>query len=201
MTDRPAGPAAGAAPRRFSWHRLVVVLHRDIGYLAAGLTIIYAISGVAVNHVHHWNPSYRIERVERTFPPIAPDAGRDAIVAHVRAALGVTGAFKDAFRPSPGRVQLFYEGTTVDADIVAGRATLEQADERPVLRDANFLHLNHPKGVWTIVADVYAAALAFLAVTGMFVLRGRKGLAGRGKWLVGIGVAVPVLALLVLRWL
>ncbi len=209
----PAGAPAGAPRRRFSWHRLVVVLHRDVGYLAAGLTLIYAISGVAVNHVHHWNPSYRIERVERTFPPIAPEAGRDAIVAHVRGALEGAGAspaqpqtqiqtktFKNAFRPSPERVQLFYEGATVEADIVAGRASVEQAAERPVLRDANFLHLNHPKGAWTIVADVYAVALGFLAVTGMFVLKGRKGLAGRGKWLVGIGVAIPLLALALLRW-
>jgi hypothetical protein len=70
-----------------------------------------------------------------------------------------------------------------------------------VLRDANYLHLNHPKGLWTYVADAYAALLLLLAVTGMFVLRGKKGLAGRGKWFVLAGLALPVAFLIVLRYL
>ena len=34
------------------------VSHRDIGYLIAGLTIIYALSGIALNHKNDWNPNY-----------------------------------------------------------------------------------------------------------------------------------------------
>ena len=37
------------------------------------------------------------------------------------------------------------------------------------------------------------SALLFLALSGMFMLPGRKGLAGRGALLVGVGLAVPVL--------
>jgi hypothetical protein len=70
-----------------------------------------------------------------------------------------------------------------------------------VLRDANFLHLNHPKGWWTWVADPYAVLLFLLALTGMFVLKGRQGLGGRGKWLVGLGLLAPLGFLVVLRWL
>jgi hypothetical protein len=35
----------------------------------------------------------------------------------------------------------------------------------------------------------------------MFVLKGKKGLAGRGKWFVLAGLAVPVAFLIVLRYL
>ena len=42
------------------------ITHRDIGYLIAGLTIIYAISGIALNHKHDWNPNYIIENKEFT---------------------------------------------------------------------------------------------------------------------------------------
>ena len=42
--------------------------------------------------------------------------------------------------------------------------------------------------------------LGFLAVSGLFVLKGKNGLSGRGKWLTGIGVAIPLLALLFLLW-
>jgi hypothetical protein len=46
-------------------------------------------------------------------------------------------------------------------------------------------------------SDVYAAALALLAVTGLFVLKGKQGIKGRGAWLTASGVIVP----LILAWL
>ena len=73
-------------------------------------------------------------------------------------------------------------------------------EEGVVLRDMNFLHLNHPKGMWTWVADVYAVLLLLMAVTGMFVLKGRQGLAGRGKWFILGGLIVP-LGFIALRYL
>jgi hypothetical protein len=62
-----------------------------------------------------------------------------------------------------------------------------------VLKLLNDLHLNKLHHLaWTLLADVYAIALAVLAITGLFVLKGRKGLTGRGKWFVGLGVALPL---------
>ncbi|MCK5032361.1 MAG: hypothetical protein KAS18_01980, partial [Calditrichia bacterium] len=43
------------------WNR---VIHRDLGYLAVGLTLIYAISGFVVNHVQDWNPNYEISHIK-----------------------------------------------------------------------------------------------------------------------------------------
>ena len=57
----------------------------------------------------------------------------------------------------------------------------------------NQLHLNTPKRLWTWVADIYAIGLIVLAVTGMFVLKGRTGITGRGAWLTGAGVLLPVI--------
>ena len=37
-------------------------LHRELGFFAVGLTLVYAISGIAVNHVHHWDPEPRVVR-------------------------------------------------------------------------------------------------------------------------------------------
>ena len=182
-----------------SWRRLNNVLHRDLGYVAVGLTVIYAVSGIAVNHVHHWNPSYKVVKTERSFTPI-PVSDRETMVAALVERLGLPGPPQNAFRSAPHVVELFYDGWSVKADAQAGVATTERVTERPVLRDANFLHLNHPKGLWTWVADVYAVLLIVLAVTGMFVLRGKTGLSGRGKWLVAAGIAVPLLFLAVLRY-
>ena len=65
-------------------------------------------------------------------------------------------------------------------------------EARPLLRLANWLHLNRGKRAWTIVADAYAVFLLFLATSGVFMLPGKKGLVGRGWIFVLIGAAVPI---------
>jgi hypothetical protein len=69
----------------------------------------------------------------------------------------------------------FVEDGVVDVDLAAGEAVMEIVRPRPVLREVNVLHVNHPKKLWTWIADACEVALGMLAVTGMFVLRGRTG--------------------------
>jgi hypothetical protein len=185
--------------RRFRWRYWNNVLHRDIGYLVVALTIIYAVSGIAVNHVHDWNPNYHVERIERSFEPIEI-ADRATMVDLSVDRLGLPRP-NESFRPDPATLQLFYDGWSVEVRALEGVAVEERPRERAVLRDMNFLHLNHPKGLWTWVADVYAFLLLLMAVTGMFVLKGRQGLGGRGKWFVLGGLALPVVFVVVLRYL
>lgn len=177
--------------KRRTWRTWNNELHRDIGYVVVGLTLIYAISGVAVNHIEDWNPNYSIERQELTFDPFQ-GLDRDATIARLVDALELE-APVDAFRRTPTDVDLIYDGWSVRADVAAGRATIERPVPRPVLMQFNELHLNRVKGFWTWIADAYAIALCFMAISGMFVLRGRNGITGRGKWLVAAGVLVPVL--------
>jgi hypothetical protein len=40
-----------------------------------------------------------------------------------------------------------------------------------------------------------------LALTGIFLTRGRRGLAGRGGLLLGLGIALPVVYLMLQRYL
>ena len=80
-------------------------------------------------------------------------------------------------------------------DLSTGDVVLESVRNRRILREVNFLHLNHPKKLWTYLADLYAVCLAILAITGLFVLKGRNGITGRGAWLTGIGVVVPIVFL------
>ena len=50
--------------------------------------------------------------------------------------------------------------------------------------------------MYTWFSDIYAAGLIFLAITGLFVLRGKNGIIGRGAWLTAIGIILPALFLL-----
>jgi hypothetical protein len=174
----------------FRWNR---ILHRDVGYLCVALTLVYVISGVAVNHLDDWNPNYVVTREVRRFDPVEV-ADRETMVRELVTRLDLP-APKGSFRSSPERVELFYDGWNVVADAAAGTAVIERTRRRFVLFDANTLHLNRPKGAWTWIADGYAILLGFLAVSGIFMLRGRTGFAGRGKWLLLAGLLVPVVFL------
>lgn len=175
--------------------RAIVAVHRDLGYLVAGLTLVYAVSGIAVNHVHHWNPSFTVRTVRHEVGPM-PD-GPPELVARVALERIGEGSPPTAVVPlADGVVRAFFEGRTVTVFVADGVVTEERTARRPLLHALNYLHLNHGKGFWTWWADAYAVALGVLAVTGIFIVPGRKGLGGRGRWLLLVGIAVPAVYLL-----
>lgn len=172
------------------WHKLNVILHRDVGYLAFALTVIYGVSGLAVNHRADWNPSITQTKTTMAIAPVTATE-RGAIVKDALGKLGLTDAPRNVFRPDPDTLRIFYPNLTYSVDLPTGKVVLERITPRPVLKEFNDLHLNAPKGVWTWVADIYALSLILLAITGLFVLKGKNGLTGRGAWLTAIGVLLP----------
>lgn len=192
MSPAPV-PARGG---RVNWRKLNNALHRDVGYLVVGLTIVYAVSGLAVNHRADWNPSYRIGKRALEIAPIAATE-RDEIVRQAREALAL-GEPRAVFRPDPQTLQLFYEKESYSVDLPTGAVIVDGVRKRPVLWEMNQLHLNTPKGAWTWIADLYALALLLLSVTGLFVLKGKTGITGRGAWLTAAGVAIPLACWLLL---
>lgn len=172
------------------WRKWNNILHRDIGYLIVGLTLVYGISGVAVNHTADWNPSYRVERTTLMIEPVEAE-GREEIIAEVKAKLGLTEEERNAFRPDPETLQLFFPGRSYSVDLPTGTVLVQETRPRQVLFEVNQLHLNAPKRLWTWIADLYAVSLIVVAVTGLFVLKGRHGITGRGAWLTAIGILLP----------
>jgi hypothetical protein len=182
-----------------NWRRWNNILHRDIGYLAAGLTAIFAISGIAVNHLEDWNPNYKIEKVNFTLKH-EPNKPVEEIAEEIVRKLKIDKPVESTFRPSQDVLQIFFENESVELNLFTGEGVHEFVSERAVLYDFNFLHLNHAKKVWTYVSDLYAVALLFLAVSGLFVLKGRKGIKGRGAWLTGIGILIPLFFLIIYKY-
>lgn len=185
-----SAPEAPAKGRRFAWRPWLRAFHRDIGYVAVGLTLVYAVSGLAVNHIAEWDPNYRNSHAVHELG--GPIEGDDDAVSHtVMARLGVTDRPTEVYRAGD-EVQILLDRRTLVADTRTGRVVDDGQKPRWLLKTANWLHLNRGKKAWTYAADAYAAALLFLALSGIFMLPGRKGLVGRGAILVAIGVAIPV---------
>jgi hypothetical protein len=177
---------------QFKWRKWNNILHRDIGYLVVALTLIYGISGLAVNHVADWNPNYKIEKEMLKVTSIeAKD--KDGMVSEALAKLQLTDEPTNTFRPDPETLQLFFDKKTYSIDVPTGNVLVEQTRPRRVLYEMNQLHLNAPKGIWTFIADLFALSLIMMAITGMFMLKGPTGITGRGKWLISIGVLIPAL--------
>ncbi|MEZ5963741.1 MAG: PepSY-associated TM helix domain-containing protein [Planctomycetota bacterium] len=178
------------------WRWWFRVVHRDLGYLCVGLVLVYAVSGIAVNHVDDWNPNYAIERAHGDIGPIeVGDAGDDAAAQVVLRRLALPLDYRTLFKPSPKRLRILRDNHTIEVDLSSGRVEQERVTPRPLLHAANRLHLNHLKRAWTWIADLFAVALIVLATTGMFLLKGKKGITGRGAWLTGAGIALPLLFL------
>ncbi|MBI2416738.1 MAG: PepSY-associated TM helix domain-containing protein [Ignavibacteriales bacterium] len=180
------------------WRKWLRILHRDIGYIAAGLTVIYAISGIAVNHVADWNPNYKIQNFESQIEPIADSLiGKEGLTQSILDQIGEKGKVKDVVYPDSSTMSIFVEDNTITVHLKTGLVEEEKVQSRTGIRETNFLHLNVPKKLWTWVADIFAVALLFLAISGLFMIKGKQGITGRGAWLTALGILIPVVFLIV----
>lgn len=177
--------------RKFLLRPWLRAVHRDAGYLGVGLTLVYALSGLAVNHVADWDPSFQqIERTHRLPAPLPSDAeaaGRRALEA-----LAITEAPSEIYAAGDDAVDVVLQHRTLHVTPSTGKVLEEGQSPRFLLRAANWLHLNRGKKAWTYVADGYAIVLLYLAISGLFMLPGKKGLVGRGAILALLGAAVPI---------
>jgi hypothetical protein len=183
-------PNASPSKTPLRWRPRLRGLHRDFGYLVVGLTFVYAASGLAVNHIEDWDPNFvQFERTHQLAAPLSEDE-QDAARA-VLDQLEIDEQPSDVFLYEQ-ELEIQLENRSLFVDGTAMTILERGQDARPLLRLANWLHLNRGKQAWTIVADAYAVLLLFLACSGMLMLPGKNGMAGRGWILVLIGAAVPI---------
>ena len=178
-----------------NWRKWNHALHRDLGFLCAGLTLIYALSGIAVNHIADWNPNYRIERVEARIAPLPSGAINPADIPRILEQLSEK-SYQNAFQPDPDNLWIYVDQRMIRIHLPSGRVEHEVARRRAFWYPLNFLHLNHPKKAWTWVADLYAAALFLLALSGLLMLSKNGPRRRRGLVLTMLGLGLPLIFLL-----
>ncbi|MEE9384515.1 MAG: hypothetical protein V3V08_14010 [Nannocystaceae bacterium] len=178
-------------PRPKRWRSGLRALHRDAGYVAVGLTLVYAVSGLAVNHIGEWDPNFNnFERQVVLEERVPGDAHEAATVALAR--LGIASSPRDVYRAADGSIEITLDRSTVFIQPDGTRIIEQGQRPRVLLRLANWLHLNRGKRAWTYIADGYAVLLIGLAVSGVFMLPGPKRIIGRRGVLIGLGILVPV---------
>lgn len=174
------------------WRHWLRAAHRDVGYLLVGLTVVYALSGLAVNHIADWDPNF--ESYEQTLQLSVDTAvlSDEALATAALEAAGIDELPTDTFGIDD-ELQVTTQRAELTVSRASGAVLIRGRSPRLLLRVSNWLHLNRGKSAWTFIADAYAILLLGLAISGMFMLPGRRGLRGRGAVLVALGVSIPVL--------
>ena len=95
---------------------------------------------------------------------------------------------------------IYLKGGHITVNLPTGRIQITKVRNRPVFNELNYLHYNKPKKLWTWFSDLYAFGLVLIAISGLFLVRGRKGITGRGGILTIIGVLLPLLFLVIYLW-
>ncbi len=182
---------------QFKWRKWNRAIHRDLGYIFFFTTIIYALSGIAINHRDDWNPNYRVVVYEKELKQDLPQSklSRQA-TKDLLSSIDDDLVYRSHYYPNQSTLKIFVKDGNVRVDIESREVLIEITKRRPILAPMNYLHYN-PIRWWTYFSDVYAGALALLGISGLFILKGKNGITRRGAWLTGVGVVIPIIFLLV----
>jgi hypothetical protein len=105
--------------------------------------------------------------------------------------------YKKHYYPSSQQLKIFLSGgSSVVVDLETGQGYAEFLRKRPMFYHVNYLHYN-PNTWWTWFSDIFAGALIILALTGLVMVKGKKGITGRGAWLTALGIIIPLLFLMI----
>jgi len=173
-----------------SFYRLNKSLHRDLGYFFVFLTLIYSISGLAINHANDWNPDFIVRKgsLHLNLPSESSKLNENLIKKELNR-VGESAGYLMYDSPTNDKVKIYFKDGSIMCNLTTGKAEFERVSKRHVLFEINYLHRN-PGGLWTIISDFFAISLIILSVSGIFILKGKNGIKNRGKWLVGSGVIV-----------
>lgn len=168
------------------------IIHRDLGYFFFAASIIYGLSGIALNHMKDWNPNYIV--TSKTYEYNVQEIGgtNESQIKDFLESINQKGSYKKHYASGNSTVKVFIDNGTVFINTLSNEAHLEKLTRRPIFYQFNFLHYNHSKRLWTWFADAFAISLVLLAISGLFMIKGKKGIKGRGALFAVLGLIIPL---------
>jgi hypothetical protein len=187
-----------------NWRKWNRWIHRELGFLFFGMTIVYGISGIALNHhvTRDWDPGIITRSTTSQYPdPLQKSAVDRSTIESILEIAGETENYKQYYFPNDTLLMIYLKGGHITVDLTSGSMQTTKIRKRPVFSELNYLHYNKPKRLWTWFSDLYAFGLVLIAISGLFLVRGRKGIGGRGGILTLIGILLPLMFLAIYLWL
>ena len=181
-----------------NFRRWCRTLHREFSYLIAGILIVYAASGILMNHHDEINPHYTISKETVQISQDLSDHQQVSKekVLEILKGLGAEQNYTKHYFPGASEMKVFLRGgSSLVVNTETGEGVYEQIHNRPLLSQMVQLHYN-PGRWWTWISDIFAGILILVTLTGVLMIKGKKGLWGRGGiWLI-VGILIPILFLI-----
>ena len=162
------------------------------------MILIYAMSGIALNHRREFNPNYSVDRIEYKIDkklPAKAQIDKDYVVSSILADIDEQDNYTKHYFPVDGQMKVFLKGgSNLFVNMQTNEAVYEKVTQRPFFSAITGLHYN-PGSWWTTFSDIFAGGLILITLTGLIMVKGPKGIIGRGGIELLIGIAIPLLFL------
>ena len=172
-------------PKLVKWLRII---HRDLGFLMVGVCLVYAISGILLNHMNGKDPSFKTE--EKSIQ-LEKGLSKEELLITWNDREGLP-ELKKILPIDENHQRLMLNGGVGVYNSHNGHVDYETHSKRQFIYWINKLHYNRVNG-WSFMADFFAISLIFFAISGLLMVKGKKGLSGSGKWYLLMGLLIPVL--------
>ncbi|CAN5450087.1 PepSY-associated TM helix domain-containing protein [soil metagenome] len=173
--------------------------HRDIAYFFLGLIIAFSFSGIFLNHRQSWHPRrYVYSSKEISIPiPAGKETINDEYIATFTKSQGIEDNLRRFAVDDKNILKISYASNDVQVDIISGKGKIESYRVTPLLGQMTQLHQDTSKW-WIYYSDIFGIAMLIIAMTGMFIEKGKNSFRSRGWWLAALGLIFPLIFLFLL---
>ena len=173
-------------------------IHRDLAYFYLGLIISFSLSGIFLNHRRVWHPM-RYEYASKEImlsKPIKADQVDEPYLKEFSAEFGLTDKLQ-RYAVDGNTLRITYADHNVEIDLDSGKGKIGEFRQTPLLGQMTELHVT-TNNWWIYYSDIFGIAMLTIAITGMFVNKGKTSFRKRGWKLAVVGILFPLLFILVL---
>ncbi|WP_299884159.1 PepSY-associated TM helix domain-containing protein [uncultured Lacinutrix sp.] len=177
---------------RAYWNRLI---HRDLAYFFLGLIIAFSISGITLNHRESFSSREYTVKVE----PVKLNLPKDKSSITEEYFKNTASTFApesdfEAYRERGDEGRVYFNNAFMTIDLNTGNGEIEFVKPIPVLKQMAILHQT-TNSWWIWFSDIFGIAMLVIAITGMFISKGKYSFKKRGWILTVIGLIFPFIFL------
>lgn len=173
-------------------------LHRDISYFYVGLIIAFSISGIALNHRENYDPQEYTVKTKSFQIDLPTDKNQINDDFFKRIAPTISAEEYRGNRMRNNEARLFFEDAFAFVNLETGKGEIEYVKTIPVLGQMTILHKT-TNTWWIWFSDIFGIAMLTIAITGMFIAKGKNSFRKRGWWLACLGLIFPFIFLFLIR--
>lgn len=173
-------------------------IHRDLSYILSGMLLVYALSGLIMNHKRSINPHYSVARKEYVVQdlPNLNNISKEVVINKFLKDIDEADNYRKHYFPKPHQMKVFLrKGSNLRVNFDNHKVVYEKLRRRPIIGAFTRLHYN-PGKAWTWFSDIFAIGMMVIIITGIVMMKGKKGIWGIGGIELLIGILIPILFIL-----